>query len=277
MKHVARLAFFAVAVTGSSVSIAQTKPTLWEPPPGDVAEFCRGAFDRLRDQRAYALRIEDAEAAERVTAEMKATYQDCASRTDDLAAWKKFNADNAKAWAVRDAAEKAKKEAERASMPTGVEELRAKEKEDQAATLARGKVHAEDAAFFVPTLSASICVARAAQMAAKAAIHAERSLAVRSGGGIIDMAQIHEMQEFVRTAETSERDSRGYLRARKKAPAACSSPSVLQLVGCVASPWRDEYVPFEFDRTSGDCDSPKLQPFLELDAYFTTPVPDDAE
>lgn len=275
MKLLAFALISALAQTAAAQAPDPKMPTFWEPPAGDVAEMCRGAFDVQRDRRKYAAEAGDAAAVEQANAEMREIFSDCSSRTAELAEFRKLHSHVQRMARKADATAKEVKAAEEAAQAKEAAEA-AKAKSEQAEWNRVQAGQAENPTFFLPAVSASICVARAAQQAGKAAIKAEYTSARESGGNIIDKAQIHDLQGYVRTAAEEEVVWKRYLKARKRAPVACSAPLVRQLIPCVRSPWQYD-PPFEFARAPGVCDAPKLRPFLELEAYLNSPTEEEEQ
>lgn len=104
---------------------------------------------------------------------------------------------------------------------------------ERAARAAIATERAEDPAWFVPSYSAVICEARDEQRTAKAEIAEQRGVARRSGGWVLNTAEIDTLQFVFRRAEQRERAARANLKARGKAPLACSSAKVQPITACM--------------------------------------------
>ena len=126
-----------------------------------------------------------------------------------------------------------------------------------------------DPAFTVPIFSAAVCAGRIGQKAAKDAIQAEKSLARLSGGGVVDLGRVRELQlDFGRALGQERFCRKALMTLAKRKPLPCSAPLVRDLVPCVT--YANDLV-----ERGKSCDDPKLQPYLEVERMFFEQVPED--
>jgi len=129
---------------------------------------------------------------------------------------------------ARDAAETAEQERRRA------DEAERKERADAAFHERQAKIAslAADKRILSAAWSADFCVAKQARVAALQEIRTQQRYA-REGGGVVDMAQLHALQEKMRQEDDRMADARGMAKELKIKMRSCSDPAVAELMNCL--------------------------------------------
>lgn len=174
----------------------------FDPPPGPVTDFCAFQLDVHIRGREEAARL--GTSAENEEA-MRNAWEGCRRNLEEQARQKKVAEEIAAADKWR-AEQKALHEAE---------EAEAQEKREQ------------DPKWEIPHLSSMICDARAKKAAALREIAEERRVARSTGGGVVDLRKIYDLQTDARDAATEEKDALEALRTwGPKQPLPCNSAAV---------------------------------------------------
>lgn len=174
----------------------------FDPPPGPVTDFCKFQLDAFIRGREEAVRLGTSGENEDA---MRAAWESCRRNLEEQ--------------------ERRKRVAEEIS---AADKWRAEQKalHDAEDTEAREKIE-QDPKWEIPHLSSLICDARARKAAALREIAEERRIARSTGGGVVDLRKIYDLQTDARDAAAEEKDALEALRTwGPKRPLPCNSAAV---------------------------------------------------